>query len=424
MDPALPDDTPLEAQHDDGDVTMEHALPNDTAPPVDEAPQHDDDVSMDSAPPKLSRQEILESIRLPKATRVTAKNLHDISFTHTYLKTRAKVMEHKHREQRKKKPPDGLSLQEALDAVSAPENSLMHARSIQDVDRISTVRRDAGEPFRELRQHPRLRRLKYTQTLRKKRAKKRVASKVKRSIKEHAIAIHPDSSSDSSVHPMDGWCSSCKVHHPLASRGPKGERAQFTYSTSCPRAGLNVACVTAYGAAGSCIGSRLGGHLKWGGKWIRRELLLMNILVAVTDEYCTSQFCPFCFSRIQLSRSRRLVGTTIRTKTIHGSVECRNPACIAFQCGYGTRPRDTNAAINILISAMSIMDSGGPWPIAPFCRYIRPSNVPTTTASRPALEDPQSREHSSGVPSQLQLGVDRHESTYKARINDGKQRAI
>ncbi|CAO3572424.1 unnamed protein product [Mortierella alpina] len=311
-----------------------------------------DDASMSSVPTDLSREELLERIRLPKATRVSAKNLQDISFTKRYLETRIKVLEQAKRGRRKKPPDqersddaedqdlagDDQSLQRAMESTSAPENSLLCARNMQD-------------------------------RLRKKRAKKRVAARLKRSIKDHALASHP------------------------------GEEAP------------KVVTAIAYGAAGSCVGGRIGGHMKWGGDWIRKRLLWLDMLVAVTDEFCTSQICPFCGSRVQLSTARRVVGTSTKTRKLHGSIECKNRSCISYKCGYGTRPRDTNAATNILISGVSIWISGGPWPITPFCRYIRPTSVPTIATSPPPLEDPMCSEHSSqGVPSEQLSGADLDES--------------
>ncbi|KAG0344696.1 hypothetical protein BG004_004253 [Podila humilis] len=150
----------------------------------------------------------------------------------------------------------------------------------------------------------------------------------------------------------------------------------------CPKAGPKTETVVAYGSSATGVGSRIGGHEKWGGK----ELLLQESMVAVTDEYRTSQVCPFCFGTVQQEKSRRLVGTEIKTRKVHGSVQCRNKDCMAFKLEYATRPRDSNAALNILISAMSVMKSGGPWPIAPFARYARPSDVPTTSTSQYELE--------------------------------------
>ena len=106
---------------------------------------------------------------------------------------------------RRKKPPDqenddvaedqdlagdGLTLQRAMDSISAPENSLLCARSIQDISRISSVRREARGPLLQLTKHPRLVRLRKTQRLRKKRAKKQAAARLKRCIKEHALASY------------------------------------------------------------------------------------------------------------------------------------------------------------------------------------------------------------------------------------------
>ncbi|CAO3573946.1 unnamed protein product [Mortierella alpina] len=132
-----------------------------------------DDASMSSVPTDLSRQVLLERIRLPKATRVSVKNLQDISFTKRYLETRIKVLEQARRGRRKKPPDqernddaedqdlagDDQSLQRAMESTSALESSLLCARNMRDVFRISSIRRDAREPLLQLKQHPRLLRL-------------------------------------------------------------------------------------------------------------------------------------------------------------------------------------------------------------------------------------------------------------------------
>ncbi|KAK3812880.1 MAG: hypothetical protein J3Q66DRAFT_371461 [Benniella sp.] len=176
--------------------------------------------------------------------------------------------------------------------------------------------------------------------------------------------------------------------------GPN-DKDPVTPIKTCPTDKPDHITVFAYGAAGSGVGSRIGGHLRWGGNWMRQELLRQGLVVALTDEYCTSKTCVYCFERLKLQKSRRLVGTEIKTKTVHGSVVCVNPECPAVQAGYATRPRDTNAAVGILLSAASVMlnedEDAAPWPLLPYSRHARPRGVPTINTG---AQDPENEQTS------------------------------
>ncbi|KAG0206662.1 hypothetical protein BGX28_001910 [Mortierella sp. GBA30] len=50
----------------------------------------------------------------------------------------------------------GVLLQQAMDSISSSTNSLLYGRNVQDIDRISSIRRAAREPLRQLDQHLRL----------------------------------------------------------------------------------------------------------------------------------------------------------------------------------------------------------------------------------------------------------------------------
>ncbi|KAF9979050.1 hypothetical protein BGZ75_009846 [Mortierella antarctica] len=130
------------------------------------------------------------------------------------------------------------------------------------------------------------------------------------------------------------------------------------YDPECPRNKRNTVTVLAYGAAGSGAGSRIGGHLRWGGKW---QFLRQGVVVIVVDEYCTSITCTHCFQRLRLQKSRRLQGSNIKAKAVNGGVVCVNPLCPDVRAGYASRPRDSNAALNILLAmaSVSLRDSDG-----------------------------------------------------------------
>ncbi|KAG0195960.1 hypothetical protein BGX28_000326 [Mortierella sp. GBA30] len=186
---------------------------------VEDEPSHEDELNnlhnegtMNSS--VAVRQETLNRIRLPEASRVSSKNVQDVSFTQQLLQTRSRIVQRKKRTRRKRKKPGGADdmdedsgneddqksgdqhiqqdvlLQQAMDNISSSTNSLLYARNIQDIDRVSGTRRATCEPLFQLNQHPRLLRLRRTQRLRKKQGKKRIVAHIKHQIKEHALSVH------------------------------------------------------------------------------------------------------------------------------------------------------------------------------------------------------------------------------------------
>ncbi|KAK3808800.1 MAG: hypothetical protein J3Q66DRAFT_417376 [Benniella sp.] len=277
-----------------------------------------------------------------------------------------------------------------MKAISQPRNSPMAARTLEDIARISAIRREASDPIRSIQSNKRLQNLHHTQEIQKKISKTNAAAKLKKAIEDHSLA-HPDPPVDkiNKVNGNSGYCQPCRQHHP-----PKMCN-HLTYPDQCPTDKPDHITVFAYGAAESGIGSRISGHLRWGGNWMRQELLRQGLVVALTDEYCTSKTCVYCFERLKLQKSRRLVGTEIKTKTVHGSVVCVNPECPAVQAGYAARLRDTNAAVGILLSAASVMlnedEDAAPWPLLPYSRHARPRGVPTINTG---AQDPDNEQTS------------------------------
>ncbi|KAK3818917.1 MAG: hypothetical protein J3Q66DRAFT_256944, partial [Benniella sp.] len=50
------------------------------------------------------------------------------------------------------------------------------------------------------------------------------------------------------------------------------------------------------GDSGTCVGSRIGGHTRRGGRKFQSEHARYTV-VGVQDEFCTSQTCVYCFAR-------------------------------------------------------------------------------------------------------------------------------
>jgi len=104
-----------------------------------------------------------------------------------------------------------------------------------------------------------------------------------------------------------------------------------------------------------------------------RKEHIQHCAVGMTNEYRSSQTCVFCFQPVQLARSRRLFGGQIKVVKVHGAIECVNPACASFKCGYTIKPRDTHASVCIAIAGASNLLSSARATLPPFSRAPRPA---------------------------------------------------
>ncbi|KAF9559819.1 hypothetical protein EC968_006476 [Mortierella alpina] len=115
------------------------------------------------------------------------------------------------------------------------------------------------------------------------------------------------------------------------------------------------------GDAGTCVGSRLKGHTKWGGKRLRR-VHMASCPVVITDEYRTSKTCSYCYEEVELATARRIVHGMEKMVRVHGAVECTNDKCPSFKVGYTTKPRDPHAALAIALSGSYNQRYNKPFP--------------------------------------------------------------
>ena len=339
----------------------------------------------------IHQEEQMEAIRLPKATRVSARHLQEVSFTRKYLAKRERRLACGKRISRSRAGhfnnatvTDAEAARHHLQRISTPKNSLLNARTVQEVGRISAIRREASGPISKVQRSNGLLRLRHTQEMQKKRAKAKAAKATKQAINAHSASSHRH------VNENTGHCRTCRRHHPPTQCTRRTGRASTTnrlaYAPDCPRTRPSTVTVLAYGTAGSGAGSRIHGHVRWGGKWLREQLLRQDVVVVVTDEFCTSKTCTSCFQRLQLQKSRRLVGGQIKTRAVNGAVVCPNPLCPAVRAGYATRPRDSNAALGILLAMASVAlpdRKDPPWPLLPYARYVRPRELPSPSPPSP-----------------------------------------
>ncbi|KAI8347574.1 hypothetical protein B0O80DRAFT_371519, partial [Mortierella sp. GBAus27b] len=122
------------------------------------------------------------------------------------------------------------------------------------------------------------------------------------------------------------------------------------------------------GNAGTCAGSRLKGHCRGGG--LSKEHAKVCPVI-MTDEYCTSKTCCFCFAPVELVPVKRLVNGVMKQVRCNGAVRCINPDCISVKAGYSVKPRDTNAAMNIALAGASQLLTSSRLP--PFRRSFQPT---------------------------------------------------
>ncbi|KAI9485407.1 MAG: hypothetical protein EXX96DRAFT_475739 [Benjaminiella poitrasii] len=107
------------------------------------------------------------------------------------------------------------------------------------------------------------------------------------------------------------------------------------------------------GDRGLGIGSRLKGHLKYGGKWkpVKNSLYTS---VLITNEHNSSQTCLFCYKKLShpVGAMTNKKGKK-RLKTTLGSFVCLNPLCLSVLSGEATKRRDTMSAMAIGLSGLA-----------------------------------------------------------------------
>ncbi|OAD01350.1 hypothetical protein MUCCIDRAFT_112793 [Mucor lusitanicus CBS 277.49] len=117
------------------------------------------------------------------------------------------------------------------------------------------------------------------------------------------------------------------------------------------------------GDRGLCVGSRLKGHMKYGGKW-KPRLHSSVAKVHTTNEHKTSQTCMYCFGPtshpVQAIKAKN--GNT-RTKLTNGAFLCLNPECVSVVNHRAIQGRDRTSAMAIAVSGLSSLLFNQPLPV-------------------------------------------------------------
>lgn len=279
-------------------------------------------------------------MKIPKAHRITARQVDEVSFGRRLRRTRERLLQ-------KDQYKDAKT---GLESISNPEASLTTATTVEQIDAAVKARAPVIKELRRFNQDPVLNKLRRTSRHRTKRSWSRLTSDLRSKAANHTIqSLTPEERGVASVDPTTGFCTRCRKHE----IGKQGHA--FHHPAQCMKTTPVVRPVAFTGAAGSGVGSRLQGHFRLGGGRIREQHRQYGVVV-ITDEHMTSQTCNFCFSKTRPARSRRIVDGKQKVVSLGGAKECTNPVCPAFKVGYTTRPRDTQACVCIGAAGFSALD--------------------------------------------------------------------
>ncbi|KAK9718280.1 hypothetical protein K7432_005626 [Basidiobolus ranarum] len=106
------------------------------------------------------------------------------------------------------------------------------------------------------------------------------------------------------------------------------------------------------GDRGHGIGSRIKGHVKYGGKW-KETIHSRYTSVFVTDEHNSSQTCVFCFEK--LAHPTRIVSRNdkLQVKEVKGTFRCLIEKCILSFFNNTHKGRDSVSAFAIGLAGAS-----------------------------------------------------------------------
>jgi len=157
-------------------------------------------------------------------------------------------------------------------------------------------------------------------------------------------------------------------------------------STTTSTASTPTIPIMLTGTAGTCVGSRLKGHARRGGGKLRGEHQRYAV-VGMTNEFCTSKTCVYCYSRIRQAKTRRLVNGEMKTIRLNGAVECIEPSCPSRKGRHTISSRDPHAAAAIAIAGASNLLSPERQTITPFSPTYRPPIATNTKNASLQLEE-------------------------------------
>ncbi|KAF7731951.1 hypothetical protein EC973_007782 [Apophysomyces ossiformis] len=153
-----------------------------------------------------------------------------------------------------------------------------------------------------------------------------------------------------------------RIYDQVAAQERKFIKAAATTQTDGRQKALPIMAI---GTQGTGVGLRLKGHLKRGGKWLRKRHR-RYVPVSMTNEHRSSQLCVYCFERVERAKARRRKSRQWKTVRVNGASQCVNPCCPAYQSGHATQNRDVQAAVAIGLASASNILSANRSTLTPF----------------------------------------------------------
>ena len=285
---------------------------------------------------------------LPKGFVMTAEQINELSGTRRMARRR----EHRLRLRTNK------DARMALEGLAKKEQVLKTAQTMHEIDQAHAKRQQVRTTLKSFETSTaRLKDLRH-QRIQTKRVWSKLAAAERAHVRRHALEFAQHKGQDTEQN--------------MEQDREQGHSVMSAQETGAPQ---DLIPVFLYGAAGTGVGSRIGGHARRGGKKVRQEHM-QHAVVALTNEWRTSQTCATCFSQLGLARGRRIIRGKVKSLRLHGAVHCTNRGCPLVRRGWTIQPRDTNAALCIGISGTSRLFFSQPLP--PFTRAKRPQPIYTS----------------------------------------------
>ncbi|KAF9571998.1 hypothetical protein EC968_010475 [Mortierella alpina] len=235
---------------------------------------------------------------LPHPHQITAPQVNQLSYTKRIARKR----------ERRLRNPQNAAAREAIQALSKKEQVLSTAQTFAEIDTANKLHRNLRGTLKNFESSKaRLKDL-HQQRLRTKRTWAKLAAHERRYVKNHAT--EQNTSPEIAYSKLDSDIDMIEA--------PGKNRISWRLPSPIP--------VFLIGAAGTGVGSRIKGHERRGGGKMR-EQHRQSAVVAITNEYRTSQTCYACFRQLRLARSRRFLNGKVKSISVHGAVECLNRNC-------------------------------------------------------------------------------------------------
>lgn len=169
-----------------------------------DAPEDNPDKALSAQPTgtlsKKAARAQAKKLKIQRSTRVTSKQIDEISFTRRLTKERERaLLESKNKDAK-----------EALQSVSNKEVALSTATSMAQIDKASEARGNATEAIRQFNKSPSLVKLKRTQRHRTNRAWAKMASNIRDNAIQNTIcSASTQNPAPPKTDPTTGYCTCC-----------------------------------------------------------------------------------------------------------------------------------------------------------------------------------------------------------------------